>query len=332
MRLDFDEFLLQPPLLGNCQYDKMWVTANGKYPLLCGQNTKQHIYLDVAGKQYTDVTFLIDELQAELYQCPNRLGLAEKEPNAVYTVVQDGRLEKLMVNVQADEDLQVLQFDTRRAWNIQVTQIPCGCPKSESSMDRLFSNNVPKAPVGCLSYHTGISGDLKSFNYDSFCCYSHDYLCNANALHECDMSAGYTGHLNNLDYSICIAEEYGFCGIEYIALDDEIGSFSMTNKTEMTPNSNFDEMRTNSGATNGDESCATDYIVLPGGHCKDDHSHYSSDRFCGNNLGVAGLSQSIVQYSSPFILQIVTDKDELTGSVDYMNRGFHLRYNQIPCR
>ena len=115
-------------------------------------------------------------------------------------------------------------------------------------------------------------------------------------------------------------------------MEDEIGSFSLTNKTEMTPNSSYDEMRTNSGATNGDESCGTDYIVLPGGHCKDDQSHYSSDRFCGNNLGVSGMSQSIVQFSSPFILQVVSDKDELTGSVDYMNRGFHLRYNQIPCR
>ena len=46
------------------------------------------------------------------------------------------------------------------------------------------------------------------------------------------MNAGYTGHLNNLDYSICVKQEYGFCGIEYGPVKDELGSFSMTNKTE----------------------------------------------------------------------------------------------------
>ena len=37
---------MQPPLLGNCQYDKMYVTANGDYPLLCGQNSgKTYIFI-----------------------------------------------------------------------------------------------------------------------------------------------------------------------------------------------------------------------------------------------------------------------------------------------
>lgn len=69
------EFSLQPPLLGNCQYDKMWIAANGKYPLLCGQNSGQHIYLDVAGKSHTDVTFQVDALKQQLYSCPDRFNL-----------------------------------------------------------------------------------------------------------------------------------------------------------------------------------------------------------------------------------------------------------------
>ena len=32
--------------------------------------------------------------------------------------------------------------------------------------------------------------------------FSHDYLCEAAQLQECSMSAGYTGHLNNLDYRL----------------------------------------------------------------------------------------------------------------------------------
>ena len=61
-------------------------------------------------------------------------------------------------------------------------------------------------------------------------------------------------------------------------------------------------------ASNGDDSCFTDYLVLPGGHCKDDVSHYSTDRFCGNQLGVQGISQPIVQESAPFILQVIFSK------------------------
>ena len=38
------------------------------------------------------------------------------------------------------------------------------------------------------------------------------------------------GHLNNLDYGICIEAESGFCGIEYSMGDSQ--SFSLTNKTE----------------------------------------------------------------------------------------------------
>jgi hypothetical protein len=76
------EFGLQPPLLGNCQFDKMLVTANGRYPLLCGQNTGQHIYLDVAGKSHTDISFLVDYLKAELYSCPDRFNLFSPEVKA----------------------------------------------------------------------------------------------------------------------------------------------------------------------------------------------------------------------------------------------------------
>ena len=33
-------------------------------------------------------------------------------------------------------------------------------------------------------------------------------------------------------------------------------------------------------------------------------SHYSTDRFCGNQMGFQGMSQPIVQYTAPFILQV----------------------------
>ena len=110
---------MQPPLLGNCQYDKMYVTANGDYPLLCGQNSGKayifmlnkadysakkkgltvscfsitylhsghHIYLDVAGKSFTDITFQADLLRPQLYTCPDRFGIAAQTSDVPYAVV-----------------------------------------------------------------------------------------------------------------------------------------------------------------------------------------------------------------------------------------------------
>ena len=47
------------------------------------------------------------------------------------------------------------------------------------------------------------------------------------------MSAGFTGHLNNLDYSVCIEQQYGFCGVEYGMADPvDIGQFSLSNTTK----------------------------------------------------------------------------------------------------
>ena len=40
-------------------------------------------------------------------------------------------------------------------------------------------------------------------------------------------------------------------------------------------------------------------------------SHYSTDRFCGNQLGVQGISQPIVQESAPFILQVIQEKSKV---------------------
>ena len=37
-------------------------------------------------------------------------------------------------------------------------------------------------------------------------------------------------------------------------------------------------------------------------------------------------------YSKPFTLRMVSDPDEFSLTTDYMNRGFHLQYSQIPCK
>lgn len=73
-----------------------------------------------------------------------------------------------------------------RSWKVRVSQIPC--------------STIYRAEEGCLQYFTGVSGQIKSFNYDPT-----------------------TGlQLSNQDYSICIRMERNFCGIQYMACPDGI--------------------------------------------------------------------------------------------------------------
>ena len=103
------------------------------------------------------------------------------------------------------KNLTILNFPTRRAWKLKVTQVPCSCGQED----------VVKAPDGCLQYDSGISGSLKSFNYDGVGCFSNDQICDPDNIESCEFVAGYTGQLNNLDYTACIEQEYGFCGTEF---------------------------------------------------------------------------------------------------------------------
>ena len=55
---------------------------------------------------------------------------------------------------------------------------------------------LPTAPSACLQYYTGVSGTIKSFNFDG----------------------SETGpHLASQSYAICIRDEALYCSIEYAA-------------------------------------------------------------------------------------------------------------------
>ena len=68
VRLDFLDFQLQPPILGDCRFDKMFTLSGSgnDYPILCGWNGGHHMYLDVADRAATDLTFVIKQLKEEL--------------------------------------------------------------------------------------------------------------------------------------------------------------------------------------------------------------------------------------------------------------------------
>ena len=67
--------------------------------------------------------------------------------------------------------------------------------------------------------------------------FSHEHVCDVSDLSSCTMTAGFTGHLNNLDYSVCVEQQFGFCGVEYTAADPaDIGPFSLSNATKTNSN------------------------------------------------------------------------------------------------
>lgn len=106
-------------------------------------------------------------------------------------------------------------------------------------------------------------------------------------------------------YSVCIRTREGFCGIKYIADD-----FSMTNDTSVA-----------GAALSGDGDCSSDFIIIPS--MDKDGSVTTPDRYCGT----AFVEQTT--YSQPFEIRVVTDNTEDDADVD--NKGFSIRYTQVPC-
>uniref|UniRef100_A0A182TZJ7 CUB domain-containing protein n=1 Tax=Anopheles melas TaxID=34690 RepID=A0A182TZJ7_9DIPT len=105
--LEFVFFELQPPQLGNCVEDQFIVSVQNDqrphYPVLCGINTGQHMYLDI-DRAYSHSLYLSTVFNS-------------KQP---------------------------------RAFLVKITQL-----------------TTIRAPAGCLQFHEGVSGVLKSFNYDN---------------------------------------------------------------------------------------------------------------------------------------------------------------------
>ena len=104
--------------------------------------------------------------------------------------------------------------------------------------------------------------------YDLVGCFSNDHICDPTILVSCDIYAGYIGQLNNLDYTACIEQKYGFCSTEYYQAF-EPGSFTLSNSTDV--NENF-QVLVVEVARSGD-NCNSDYLLLPGGHGKNDKNH-----------------------------------------------------------
>uniref|UniRef100_A0A182YK70 CUB domain-containing protein n=1 Tax=Anopheles stephensi TaxID=30069 RepID=A0A182YK70_ANOST len=239
--LEFRFFELQPPQLGNCVEDQFIVSVQNDqhvYPVLCGINTGQHMYLDI-DRAYSHRLYL----------------------SAVFNSKQP------------------------RAFLVKITQLA-----------------TPRAPASCLQFHEGVSGVLKSFNYDN------------NSVLVTNRKASY---FNNLNYAICIRRQPLFCNVVLANMDTANGKeniFQLVNIAEdgssiVPPNQAGVELF----------SCPDDFIAI------------NFVRLCGERLNDGSLvaDASIntpVRYSNagPIVIAVQTDQA-------IVGRGFKLTYTQLVC-
>ncbi|KAF7393039.1 hypothetical protein HZH66_008872 [Vespula vulgaris] len=189
-----------------------------------------------------------------------------------------------------------------RSWKVRISQIRC--------------NTIYRAEEGCLQYFTGVSGQIKSFNFDA--------------------STGL--QLSNQDYSICIRMERNFCGVQYMPCSDEATMVSNSGSGQMSRNNAF----TLTGNTQGTQiasmtgaMCQTDWLMIPCAINVGKSPSMSTtcvDRLCGGTFNADNQnlnSSSVISTVKPFRLIFHTDATEAPNDVG--NRGFCLNYIQQPC-
>ncbi|RLU15494.1 hypothetical protein DMN91_012488 [Ooceraea biroi] len=193
-----------------------------------------------------------------------------------------------------------------RSWKVRISQIRC--------------STIYRAEEGCLQYFTGVSGQIKSFNYDPT-----------------------TGlQLSNQDYSICIRMERNFCGIQYMACAEDAqglmiastagatGQIMRSNAFTLTGNTQATQIASMTGT-----ACMTDWLVIP---CAMNLGRLPTtpmicvDRLCGGTFNAEPQNlngSSVISTVKPFRLIFHTDSTEAPSDIG--NRGFCLNYVQQPC-
>lgn len=149
----------------------------------------------------------------------------------------------------------------------------------------------------------------------------------------------FPNHLANLDYSVCVRTERGYCTIEWSTptpYEDQAGAFFLSGKlATATPALAKTNVKT------GDADCDQDYLTIPRGWGGTDTNNIeqAKDRFCGQALGFKGVVGTATTPENnlgavrsgvtPFILGVITDSGEPTD--DEANKGFRLNFRQHPC-
>ena len=168
-----------------------------------------------------------------------------------------------------DINIHVNTLDTTlsRTWSIHAKQYTCG--------------DTMAGPTGCLQYHTGLQGDLASFNWD---------------LSGIDNTIfATTTHLANQDYDICFRREENYCRTCFspkFATSFGLGIALMAGESAA------------GDSCDGFTAGKTDYIEIAGAHSGTATTEFATkagtigwDRMCGvifNNLDTHATTAATV--------------------------------------
>jgi len=196
-----------------------------------------------------------------------------------------------------DINIHVNTLDTTlsRTWSIHAKQYTCG--------------DTMAGPTGCLQYHTGLQGDLASFNWDLSGITTAIFAT--------------TTHLANQDYDICFRREENYCRTCFSP--KFTNSFGLSIAADKTGGAQSGAGAYCDGSTAG----RTDYIEIAGAQSGSGNTEFVTkagtigwDRMCGaifNNLKTAATTAATVcTYNAPFKLHVHFDEGEL---VDATNMG-----------
>lgn len=199
-----------------------------------------------------------------------------------------------------------------RAMDIKVTQYKCGDENG--------------GPTGCLQYYPNTAGKIRSFNFPD-------------AAVGATLAGGYTYHLTDQDYKICIRKGAGNEIICWQPCTNIVGATINTAGSTPTAQPSFGLSATaeeNIAESNVDSHCSTDYIwIRPGNDVStnfvaaiDLQNHPITiarpTRFCGRYFGTTAagtvfISHTICSYSLPFEVGVKFDEQDICTAVTGMD-------------
>lgn len=138
------------------------------------------------------------------------------------------------------------------------------------------------APSGCLQYHYGSTGIIRSFNYSP----SPNARLNS-------IGVDGTRQIASLSYGICI-RAISSCSITYSVISSDSYSFTVTGDVGAV-----DPVLLGTG-TLQEQLCTTDYIIIPNPSQGGTALSSGSDRFCGLGLSPTTSRRSTIQIAYIF--------------------------------
>ncbi|XP_045127657.1 uncharacterized protein LOC123514091 [Portunus trituberculatus] len=209
-----------------------------------------------------------------------------------------GNNQTLVVDVEGMEgpfkvSVTTLEENLDSEWEVKVVQVPC--------------NSDDLAPSGCHQYVTGVTGEVKSFNYDTK---------ESSRKHANDMPG--SRHLQE-SYTICVRAENDYCGVKWTSPSD-----SSEDEYDFTLTGNLAPAGMDPVFGSGlNEDCAfTDYLLITDASVVGEE--FPTTVLCGSHFPSPGL------YSTSFEVRVVANDKEFEDE-DIDNRGFHLLYEQQLC-